>query len=419
MRVYHRLIHIRDQKERHDDIPPHILDNPVFTLITKFRQHVQEKSAPITKVSQLTVGEDGMVIFAQLAQVLQEQNNIVMVYLVACILERLFGKGAIQDDLELIRGDLSFSDIIDGVSRPRGVAQEDQEEFVEEAYADEDSQSFIEHTEQGELPLPTVPNPIPPHIPSVFGGSTPSFGMVHPQGLNVAPPKNAFSLLVSTPSPFATSSIFGGTPSMSVFGSDQRAPVFPQPASSPIPPPSGKSSESMLQPHHFNGLASSQSPPSSFPPVPTVQPTPLATKSEVSFTLPPSRAVFDLPLPQPPPSETVPLNPTAPTFIPLIPSPPVPPLSSSSLPKATQPVPSQTPTAPKFSASPATRLAESSSPLPSPPLEGPQIASAARLVERRQTLWDLPGISDHDGHQESTPTSRLTGQYRVPKRRRC
>ncbi|KIO02581.1 hypothetical protein M404DRAFT_147482 [Pisolithus tinctorius Marx 270] len=54
MRVYHRLIHIRDQRERHEDIPDFLLKHPVFELTTRFRARVQAKSAPITKTSALT-----------------------------------------------------------------------------------------------------------------------------------------------------------------------------------------------------------------------------------------------------------------------------------------------------------------------------------------------------------------------------
>ena len=394
MRVYHRLIHIRDQKERHDDIPRHILDNPVFTLITKFRQHVQEKSAPITKASQLSVGDDGMVIFAQLAQVLQEQNNTVMVYLVACILERLFGKGTIQDDLELIRGDLSISDVIDGVSLPGEPVQEELEGFTDEVSADEGSQPFGEQTEQGEIPLPIAPDPVPPQITSVFAGSTPSpFGMTARQDLDSAPPKNAFSALVSTPSPFAASSVLGGASSMSVFGGSQHSSVFGQPAPHLTPPLSGNQPEYILQPHHSNGLTSSQTPSSFFLPTPTTQPTPPATKPEPSFTLSPPEVTLE-----PPPLETtsplkVPLNPGAPAFFPLKPSPPVPPLPPSSPPKTTQSAPAHTFTIPKYLPLPTPKSAESLFTLPTPPLEDPQTTSAARLIERRQTLWDLPGTS--------------------------
>ncbi|KAG6330558.1 hypothetical protein ID866_8530 [Astraeus odoratus] len=117
MRVYHRLIHIRDQRERHEDIPESLLNHPVFELTTKFRARVQANSAPITKNSTLLVDAEAMQIFAELAGVLRREGNVVMTYLVACILERLFGTDTIED-IEALRGDLSYSDIIDGYSGP-------------------------------------------------------------------------------------------------------------------------------------------------------------------------------------------------------------------------------------------------------------------------------------------------------------
>jgi len=115
MRVYHQLIHIRDQKERHEDIPDHITSHPVFKLTIDFRRHVQQKSAPISKTSPLVVDAESMAIFGQLAAVLGEQGSVVMIYLVACILERLLGKEMVED-IEAIRGELTISDIIDGIS---------------------------------------------------------------------------------------------------------------------------------------------------------------------------------------------------------------------------------------------------------------------------------------------------------------
>jgi hypothetical protein len=127
MRVYHRLIHIRDQKERHDDIPEHIYSHPVFQLTTDFRQHVQSHSAPISKTSKLIVTEGAMHIFAHLAAVLSRQGSMVMVYLVACILERLFGTDTIED-IESLKGDLTIPEIVDGVSTSSHIAEVDGHE---------------------------------------------------------------------------------------------------------------------------------------------------------------------------------------------------------------------------------------------------------------------------------------------------
>jgi hypothetical protein len=390
MRVYHRLIHIRDQKERHDDIPHHILDDPVFTLITKFRQHVQEESAPITKASPLRVGNDGMTLFAQLAQVLREQNNTVMVYLIACILERLFGKGAIQDDLELIRGDLSISDIVDGVSLPSQNSQEGGEESFEEIDADGGSQAFVGQVDQGGPPVPSATGLVPPHISSVFGETTPSqFGATPRQDPDPVPPRNAFSVLVSSPSPFAAGSVFGGTASTPVFGGSQHSSVFGQPASGTAPLLPGKPPEFTLQPHQSNGSTSSRTLPSPLPSQ-TVQPAPPITKAESSFSLSPPKTVPELSRPHPPLSETIPLpprvslNPSAPAFFPQ--KSPLPALSipSNSPPKVTQPVPAHTFTTSEFPPS-SSQPAEPSFHPPIPRLEESQTTSRPRRPPRINT----------------------------------
>ncbi|KAE9398712.1 hypothetical protein BT96DRAFT_821581 [Gymnopus androsaceus JB14] len=123
-RVYHRLIHIRDQKERHDDVPKEILDHPIFRLVTRFRHAVQATSSPITKSSKLRVDEQGMRIFGELVGALMQGNSSstesnrtskVMPYLVACILQHLFGSETIDEaEMETIRGGLDVVEIIDG-----------------------------------------------------------------------------------------------------------------------------------------------------------------------------------------------------------------------------------------------------------------------------------------------------------------
>ncbi|KAJ3730621.1 SAC3/GANP/Nin1/mts3/eIF-3 p25 family-domain-containing protein, partial [Lentinula raphanica] len=123
MRIYHRLIHIRDQRERQDDVPPDILSHPLYKLTSAFRAHVQKTSEPITKTSKLVVDPTAMEIFGQLAGVLMREGGggggrargkRGMVYLVACILEHLFGKDTIED-MESLRDGLELRDIIDGV----------------------------------------------------------------------------------------------------------------------------------------------------------------------------------------------------------------------------------------------------------------------------------------------------------------
>jgi len=131
MRVYHRLIHIRDQTERHEDIPSSILDHPVFKLTTKFRLLVQAKSAPITRSSSLSVDHEAMGVFSELITVLQGERNYAMIYLVACIIEHLFGTDTV-DDIESLRENLTIPDIIDGNS---SAVEEHYDPIVEEVDA--------------------------------------------------------------------------------------------------------------------------------------------------------------------------------------------------------------------------------------------------------------------------------------------
>lgn len=368
MRVYHRLIHIRDQRERHDDIPQEILNNPVFQLTTRFRLIVQEKSAPITKVSRLVVDADGMSIFAELAGVLRGQNNVVMIYLVACILERLFGKDAI-DDIEAIRGELSISEVIDGVSRP----------IVDAATPPEHHTTIETH-----VSLPPQANA----VTSVFAP--------------VAPPpsssQSAFSNLASNSS---LSSVFGGPTTPSVFGGLTFG--IPSSSRSAFPPSTG----------------ASQSPfgPTSFPMPPSTQPNPqpaLASASSSIFqqTTAPPTSVFG-------PSSTAaqsafkpttssPLNPGASAFVPStsfltpVETQPFPGLATPAInvektepisflpaaPITTSPLteqPPRVPTPPEIETPPVNgKLAESRSDSPRP-----------RIVERRQTLWEFPGTPSH------------------------
>lgn len=203
MRVYHRLIHIRDQKERHEEIPDHISSHPVFKLTTEFRLHVQRRSAPIDKTSVLKVDDQGMRIFGELASVLREKGSVVMIYLMACILERHFGKDAI-DDIDAIRGDLSISDIIDGVTPSIHDSQEPGHE-VDEVHEEQDEiedESLLTEDETEPKSLSQVPHA------NVFHSSSSTFDGT--SALQPLPIPSAFSLIKTTPNVFNTSSPFGG-----------------------------------------------------------------------------------------------------------------------------------------------------------------------------------------------------------------
>ncbi|EFI26573.1 nuclear pore-associated protein [Coprinopsis cinerea okayama7 len=230
MRVYHRLIHMRDQVERPENIPDHIKQHPVFKYVTQFRRHVQKKSEPITKKSPLIVDDKAMDIFRQLVEVLRGEGNTVMIYLVACILEWLFGPETI-DDIESIRGDLSLSDIIDGKSQTAEIQEVtsdvDFDSQMEDYTQDEEQEADVE---PAPLLFPNVPTSAPAPSqpqPSVFGSSF----TVPPSNQPIAPPpipsqQNAFASLVAQPNVFGTTfgapapkSAFPAVPS--VFGSLQ------------------------------------------------------------------------------------------------------------------------------------------------------------------------------------------------------
>lgn len=209
MRVYHRLIHIRDQKERHEDIPQSLLDHPVFKLTTKFRARVQEKSAPITRSSPLAVDAEAMQIFAELANVLRQEGNVVMTYLIACILERLFGKDTIED-IEAIRGDLSNSDVIDGYSGPPAQLEDAENDAIR-----------VDEELEGNSGLPvdqlSAEDPLHPLQPSGTQWLTDNFGPMPTESVffNIpststpaqpapSPPKSVFANLSTVPNVFGT-----------------------------------------------------------------------------------------------------------------------------------------------------------------------------------------------------------------------
>jgi nuclear mRNA export protein SAC3 len=207
MRVYHRLIHIRDQRERHDDIPQELLNHPVFELTTVFRARVQAKSAPITKTSPLSVDAEAMRIFAELADVLRREGNVVMTYLVACILERHFGKDTIED-IESIRNNISLSDIIDGNSGTWSPAQDtdidisvvDETEFQAELAMDIPQESPSQLQPSGTQWLTDTFGPKPTQS-AFFATTTTSASQP-----SLAPLQSAFSNLQTVPNAFGTTS---------------------------------------------------------------------------------------------------------------------------------------------------------------------------------------------------------------------
>lgn len=222
MRVYHRLIHIRDQKERQEDIPSFILEHPVFKLTTKFRLLVQAKSAPIGRSSPLSVDNEALGVFNELIIVLQGEGNYAMIYLVACIIEHLFGTDTV-DDIESLRENLTLSDIIDGSS---AVVDEHHDTIVEEpdAMHEEEEPPF-----EADLMDAPQSSPKPPQrsgtewLNDTFGPKPTESAFLNTSSQPASQsPKSAFSNLTSVPNVFGTTtfqpSAFGST-NESGFGS--------------------------------------------------------------------------------------------------------------------------------------------------------------------------------------------------------
>ncbi|OCH89508.1 hypothetical protein OBBRIDRAFT_756454 [Obba rivulosa] len=417
MRVYHVLIHIRGQRERNDPIPDEILNDQVYIIANQFRQRVQTTSAPVTKNSPLKVDAEAMQIFSRLVEQLREQNNFVMMYLVACILERHFGEETIEN-FEAIRGDLTNPEIIDGISMREevpviadGVTQSPAsiEEELEEEDQDMEPEPVPESqpiartaTEWltnnfGATPSPSMSsNGLPPSTqPSSAQPS--AFAATSSQSTT-----SAFGNLTATPNVFGTGSIFGASPS-------------PRPA---------EPAKSVFSSSPFVSLPTPSTIPAS---VPAVAPSasspftlPLSTEKAESTSLfgnpsrestgispRPSTNGFTISQPTPvPPASSNPLlpslNPFAPSFAPSSGSS----IFSSPLSKTSFTTPSVTASIKSVPPEPA---AETPPPVFNPPAflsqtsattaESTSAASAAsqtaspqpHIVERRQTLWELPG----------------------------
>jgi hypothetical protein len=229
MRVYHRLIHIRDQTERHEDIPSFILEHPVFKLTTKFRLLVQAKSAPISRSSPLSVDTEALGVFNELIIVLQGERNYAMIYLVACIIEHLFGTDTV-DDIESLRENLTISDIIDGSS---AVADEHYDAIVEEpdAMREEEEPPF-------EANLVNAPQSSPKPLQrsgtewlnDTFGPKPTESAFINASQPAPQSPKTAFSNLTSVPNVFGMptfqTSTFGSTNGFSFASAAVPTPAF-------------------------------------------------------------------------------------------------------------------------------------------------------------------------------------------------
>ncbi|TCD60994.1 hypothetical protein EIP91_009186 [Steccherinum ochraceum] len=435
MRVYQRLISIRNLQESHDKVPGHITSHPVFQLTTRFRQHVQKESAPINRTSSLRVGQAGMQIFGELAAVLRQQNDTVMIYLIACILERLFGKDTIED-IEAIRGSLSVSDIIDGVSQPADTFVSSPVAALDEEIVDEFVDELVEEEPSSEPPpvqrgatewlnsnFSTQNNSSQPS--STFTSFSP-LATTPPFPASTSAPVSAFANIKSVPNAFGSgtfgnagsvfggpsrpASVFGGPPS--AFASITPSPSNPPstPAISPPPAPSPPRGNSIfsadLKDKPFGSLpaAAFKSPPASQAPTPplpppasngfmqAMQPGPAPSIPTSQFSLNPQASTFT-PSSLSSTTLTAP-TPTQPRITPQVQLPPSSPFPSLSR---------TTPVTPRTSSSPPVLTVDTSSKPPTP---------EPRIIERRQTLWEMPSLNmskstpeaDYVATAPSTPT---------------
>ncbi|KII90394.1 hypothetical protein PLICRDRAFT_136628 [Plicaturopsis crispa FD-325 SS-3] len=334
MRIYERLTQIRNQHER-DDIPVHIKEHPVFKLTTKFRRHIQAKSAPIKKNTPLIVDAGAMEIFGELAAVLREQGSVVMIYLMACILERLFGKDTI-DDIEAIRGDLTIPEIIDGVSRSGdgGSITEVTEDLEEDIATEPETAAAPANAISGGPLQPRATDWPTSNLGATSAIDGPSsipapvsFGSSHTPAAPKPVVASAFANLSAVPNAFSTTSVFGGSvfgksafgssapgtsnafaPSGSAFGT-----TAPTPAAAPLPSPFSGALSASAAP-----ISSASLPfPSPFPPTqPTNAPLPPSSSSPQFRTISTSATAADTAKPTLSFASAPPLNPAAPTFTP-------------------------------------------------------------------------------------------------------
>ncbi|KAJ7770634.1 hypothetical protein B0H16DRAFT_218508 [Mycena metata] len=243
MRIYHRLIHIRDQVERPEPVPlsQDVAEHPMYKLTTAFRAHVQEKSKPITKTSQLRVDAESMRIFGELAGEMMGPGGggKGMVFLVACLLERLFGKGTVED-IEDIRGGASWGDIIDGTTGTAAVEEESQahvEEVDELAddLTDQDEIDFsvVDEEDQDQAMQSPAPTPLKP---SASGWLAENFGPTPGASVFGPPPTAAFGPPSSTAPAPASAFANLGSAGTSVFNNSAfaRKSVFASTGSSPF-----------------------------------------------------------------------------------------------------------------------------------------------------------------------------------------
>ncbi|KAH9938812.1 uncharacterized protein BXZ73DRAFT_89187 [Epithele typhae] len=405
MRVYRRLTLIRAFDR--DVIPDWVNQQPIFQLATKFRDRVHALSKPITKASKLIVDGQAMEIFGQLITTLREQDSsAVMMFLVACIMQGLFGEDTV-DSIDGLRGDMSVPDIIDGVYSTSPQQYADEEETTEEAVETVSPSGMTEVLSETEAD--TMAPPVGTQVvePSATEWLANNFNNPPPY---TQPSASAFGGLGSTTSAFGFDSA-----STSAFGNLSTAKASPF-GGATFGPTSSSSTSAFNPnvPHAFgNGSSAFSAPPTTSTP-PSKHP--VTSQPTWPADAPMSNGFTGM---LPPPSTSIPfslLNPTAPSFASTQPS-----TASHSSPFGLTSAPTappavhntRSPVIPTLESPPDT-IPEKE---PTPPTAPPETPS--RIVERRQTLWDLPGSSSpfnrlKEDRMTYTPQPGTTVEPRTP-----
>ncbi|KAF9809634.1 hypothetical protein IEO21_07326 [Rhodonia placenta] len=360
-----------------------------------------------------------------------------MIYLVACILERLFGPDTI-DEIEAIRGDLTIPEIIDGVSRPSAEQVSGAPAAVVTPVAmsgvtpaSDDVATLNGGAETSASSVHTAANSAQPapsgsiSSSSLFAHSAaPSASSLGNAPSNVPsapapkPVTSAFGNLQSTPNAFGSSTAFGVAASTSAFSSSTsesksnfatplgsssaptsifaasqpvasvfNGPIFPSSSSSPFP----AGSSTVFGPSKPAAPIVSSAGSSNHNTLPS-------SVSQPSTSLNPSAPMFA-------PASAKPLSTTTSNLFPtthqssVLATPLAPAANNNSWPTAPQ-IPSSAATSQPLAStsnifSPQAPQSTQSHPTPSTSKAHDEKASPTpytpRIVDRSQTLWDVPG----------------------------
>ncbi|CAK5272216.1 unnamed protein product [Mycena citricolor] len=148
MWIYRCLIFIRNQGP--EQIPPQIQAHPLYKLAVQFRSHVQSASGTITRSSELKVGGQGMATFQQLVEkLLETEDGRPMVFMVACLLDSIFGTGTVKEIDDLREGYTDLDLIVRAEPSEADEQVDEAEEEEEEVEVEDETEEAMEGEEEG------------------------------------------------------------------------------------------------------------------------------------------------------------------------------------------------------------------------------------------------------------------------------